>query len=134
MKCLTCKGERFIERSVKFNPAIKNEVVEFVLPCPVCAHCKTPFIDTKQMNMLRRAAADRYRGLHNLLTSEQIVACREDLGMSQVGFARYLNVGEASVKRWETYYIQDVSQDDHMRMRLLFCLQPQGSSAHQDVR
>jgi hypothetical protein len=33
--------------------------------------------------------------------------------MSQAAFANYLKVGEASVKRWETYYVQD----DHIRLK-----------------
>jgi len=37
--------------------------------------------------------------------------------MSQIQFARYLNVGEASIKRWETCFIQDASQDDHIRVK-----------------
>lgn len=63
------------------------------------------------MNFLRRFAADAYRKKHNLLTSDQIIRYRESLGMSQTAFANYLKVEEASVKRWETYYIQDNVQD-----------------------
>ena len=37
--------------------------------------------------------------------------------MSQSSFARYLNVGEASIKRWETYYVQDTGQDEHIRLK-----------------
>jgi hypothetical protein len=37
--------------------------------------------------------------------------------MSQTAFASYLKVGEASIKRWETYYVQDVVQDDHIRLK-----------------
>lgn len=74
-------------------------------------------MDANQMNSLRREAADRYRQLNGLLTSKEIIAYREALDMSQAAFARYLNVGEASVKRWETYFIQDASQDDHIRLR-----------------
>ena len=39
------------------------------------------------------------------------------LGMSQAAFANYLKVGEASIKRWETYFVQDAVQDDHIRLR-----------------
>jgi len=117
MKCLNCSNDSFVQQQVKFNPEIKGQVVEIILPCKVCEKCKYPFIDTEQMNNMRRAAADKYRELNNLLTSQQIIHYRETLGMSQTAFARYLNVGEASVKRWETYYIQDASQDDHIRLK-----------------
>jgi hypothetical protein len=83
----------------------------------VCENCHQPAMNVSQMNYLRRVSIDRYRELNNLLTSEQIIHYRENLGMSQVAFANYLLVGEASVKRWETYYIQDASQDDHIRIK-----------------
>ena len=69
------------------------------------------------MNQLRRAAADQYRRLHHLLTSDEIIKFRQALGMSQVAFANYLKVGEASVKRWETYYVQDEVQDENIRLK-----------------
>ena len=69
------------------------------------------------MNVLRRSAADKYRKLHKLLASEEIIKYRASLGMSQAAFANYLKVGEASIKRWETYYVQDVVQDDHIRLK-----------------
>lgn len=117
MKCIKCDNTTFIEQNVRFKPEIKDQVVEVILSCKVCTNCKNPLIDTQQMNVLRRAAADKYRELNQLLTSSQIITYREEIGMSQAAFARYLNVGEASIKRWETYYIQDNSQDDHIRLK-----------------
>ena len=74
-------------------------------------------MDHKQMNHLRRAASDKYRETRNLLTSKEIIQYRERLGMSQLSFANYLNVGEASIKRWETYFIQEASLNDHIRVK-----------------
>jgi putative zinc finger/helix-turn-helix YgiT family protein len=102
---------------MRFNPEIKGEEVEVVVPSFVCAKCQTPLMDGEQMNVLRRSAADQYRKKHNLLTSGEIIKYRASLGMSQVAFANYLKVGEASIKRWETYYVQDVVQDDHIRLK-----------------
>lgn len=117
MKCLNCENEKFEEKSMRFNPEIKGEEVEVVVPCLVCGKCQQPFMDTAQMNVLRRTTADKYRKTHNLLTSDEIVKFRSMLGMSQAAFASYLKVGEASIKRWETYYVQDVVQDDHIRLK-----------------
>ncbi len=117
MKCLNCDCERFESRNMRFNPEIKGEEVEVVVTSFVCTQCQTPLMDGEQMNILRRSAADKYRTIHNLLTSEEIVKYRTSLGMSQTAFASYLKVGEASIKRWETYYVQDVVQDDHIRLK-----------------
>ena len=117
MKCLNCDCEKFESKNLRFTPEIKGEEVEVVVPSFVCTTCQTPLMDGEQMNVLRRSAADKYRKQHTLLTSEEIIKYRASLGMSQTGFANYLKVGEASIKRWETYYVQDVVQDDHIRLK-----------------
>jgi len=117
MKCLNCDSEQFESKKIRFNPEIKGEEVEVIVPAFVCTQCQTPFMDGEQMNVLRKNAADKYRTTHNLLTSQQIIKYRAALGMSQAAFANYLKVGEASVKRWETYFVQDVVQDDHIRLK-----------------
>jgi putative zinc finger/helix-turn-helix YgiT family protein len=117
MKCLNCDCEKFVLKNIRFNPEVKGEEVEVVVPSFVCTNCQTPLMDGEQMNLLRRSAADKYRKQHNLLTSEEIVKYRALLGMSQTAFANYLKVGEASIKRWETCYVQDVVQDDHIRLK-----------------
>ena len=117
MKCLNCDCEEFESKNIRFNPEIKGEEVEVVVPSFICTKCQTPLMDGEQMNVLRRSAADKYRKQHNLLTSQEIIKYRASLGMSQAAFANYLKVGEASIKRWETYYVQDVVQDDHIRLK-----------------
>lgn len=117
MKCLNCNCEKFETKNIRFNPEIKGEEVAIVVPSFVCTKCQTPLMNGEQMNLLRRKAADKYRIQHNLLTSKEIIKYRASLGMSQAAFANYLKVGEASIKRWETYYVQDVVQDDHIRLK-----------------
>jgi putative zinc finger/helix-turn-helix YgiT family protein len=117
MECPNCTNKDFSLIRERFNPEVKGEEVCVVVPTFICTTCKSPFMDTAQMNVLRRAAADQYRKVHQLLTSEDIIRFRSELGMSQSAFASYLKVGEASIKRWETYFVQDVAQDEHMRLK-----------------
>lgn len=117
MECLQCGGDRFEKKKMRFTPEIKGEHVAVLVLTHVCAQCNTPLMDSHQMNHLRRAAADQYRRLHHLLTSDEIIKFRQALGMSQIAFANYLKVGEASVKRWETYYVQDPVQDENIRLK-----------------
>jgi DNA-binding XRE family transcriptional regulator len=74
-------------------------------------------MDDAQMTVLRQEVADTYRKKNDLLTSGEIISYRKKLGLSQREFASYLEVGEASVKRWETSFIQDKSQDSHIRLK-----------------
>jgi putative zinc finger/helix-turn-helix YgiT family protein len=117
MKCLECDGKGFQEKNCRFTPEIKGEEVEVVVPAMVCTKCNTPLMDDGQMSVLRRAAADAYRRAHKLLTSEEILYFRSLFGMSQAAFANYLKVGEASIKRWETYFVQDAGQNEHIRLK-----------------
>ncbi|HEY4255462.1 MAG TPA: type II TA system antitoxin MqsA family protein [Chlamydiales bacterium] len=117
MKCLHCDCEKFEVKNVRVRPEIKGEELDVVAPAFVCTKCHNSWMDGDQMNALRKSAADKYRELHHLLTSEQIIKYRNALGMSQIAFANYLKVGEASIKRWETYYVQDLVQDDHIRLK-----------------
>ncbi len=117
MKCLNCDGNKFEKKNCRFTPEIKGEEVEVIAPAMICSHCSTPLMDDEQMSHLRKMAADVYRKKHGLLTSEEIIHFRSMFGMSQTAFANYLKVGEASIKRWETYFIQDIGQDEHIRLK-----------------
>lgn len=117
MDCLECGKNKLIVKNEIFNVDFKNEKIRVKSPAFVCKNCGFRFTDTEQMNILRKAVADKYRSNKRLLTSGQIKEFRKNLEMSQLEFAEYLKVGEASVKRWETYFVQDESQDDHIRLK-----------------
>lgn len=117
MKCLKCDSTNFEIKNIRFSSELKGETVDVIVPSFVCKACHATLMDAKQMNAYRRAVGDAYRKKHKLLTSHEIIDYRSKLNMNQAEFARYLNVGEASIKRWETYYIQDASQDDHIRLK-----------------
>jgi putative zinc finger/helix-turn-helix YgiT family protein len=117
MICLNCGNEKFEVKNARLKPEIKGEIVEIIAPAFVCTNCQAPLMDDTQMSIARRITADEYRKKHHLLTSEEIIKFRTILGMSQTAFAHYLKVGEASIKRWETYFVQEDAQDEHMRLK-----------------
>lgn len=82
-----------------------------------CDHCGYQTILNSQSNEFTRAVSDAYRRRHGLLAGDEIRELRTRLGMSQVGFADYLGVGSASVKRWESGQIQDKAMDSLIRLR-----------------
>jgi len=61
-------------------------------------------------------ARNAYRVKHGLLTSEEIVAIRENYGLSQVDLARLLGWGEATISRYESKAIQDEAYDTMLRL------------------
>ncbi len=117
MKCLNCDGTAFVQKKISIKTKYIDEALEVVVPAYVCKHCAEPLMDSNQMNVLRQAAADKYRDNHGLLNSQKIVALRKNMDMSQRQFAQYLGVGDASIKRWETYFAQEVAMDEHIRLK-----------------
>ncbi|MFW5887675.1 MAG: type II TA system antitoxin MqsA family protein [Bacteriovoracia bacterium] len=117
MLCLKCESENFTEKQVKLEQEFKGESLYVVVPANVCDSCGFEQLSDEQANNLRKATADEYRKKHFLLTSGEIRELRESLEMSQSQFSEYLGVGVASIKRWETYFVQEKSQDDLIRMK-----------------
>ena len=117
MKCLNCDGIAFVQKKIGIKTKYIDETLEVVVPAYVCKHCSEPLMDSDQMNVLRQAAADKYRDNHGLLNSQKIVALRKSMDMSQREFAQYLGVGDASIKRWETYFAQETAMDEHIRLK-----------------
>jgi putative zinc finger/helix-turn-helix YgiT family protein len=83
----------------------------------VCPKCGYATLHASQIDAFSTAVADAYRKRHGLLTSSEIRKIRGGLGMSQEEFAAYLNVGVASVKRWELGKVQEKSMDDLVRIK-----------------
>lgn len=117
MICLKCEKKKFTDKKIKAEQQFKGRDFNIVVSAMVCNNCDFHYFTDDQANQLRKRTVDEYRKVNNLLTSEEIRKYRENLNMSQAQFADYLGVGSASVKRWETYFVQDKSQDDLIRVK-----------------
>lgn len=117
MLCLKCDNEKFKEKQVKLEQEFKGESFFVVVSAMVCTKCGFEQLTDEQANGLRKATADEYRKRHSLLEADEIKGFRETMKMSQAQFADYLGVGVASIKRWETYFVQEKSQDDLIRIK-----------------
>ena len=61
-------------------------------------------------------ARNAYRIKMGLLTSDEIIAIRENYGLSQVDLAKLLGWGEATISRYESKAIQDEAYDTMLRL------------------
>jgi len=118
MICLRCDNEEFVpKQDAVIEQELKGEAFHVQTPALACSKCGWITVDAQTTEELRRRTADAYRKKHGLLTSVQIKALRKMLGMNQPEFAAFLGVGEASVKRWETWLVQEKSSDQLIRMK-----------------
>ena len=117
MICVNCDNN-LEERLVDFPSEIKGEcVIVPQMKAFVCLSCGYKTILPGEIAEFMRLAADVYRRQHNLLTSDDIRSRRRSLQMNQDEFARHLEVGVASVKRWEFGQVQDKAMDLLIRIR-----------------
>jgi putative zinc finger/helix-turn-helix YgiT family protein len=123
MICFKCNGEEFATQAAVISQNFRGELLDVNTPVCVCQACGWQTLGRGQSDELRKRTADAYRQKHGLLTSAEIVDRRTRLGMSQREFAAFLRVGEASVKRWEAWQVQDASSDELIRIKSDFLAQ-----------
>jgi putative zinc finger/helix-turn-helix YgiT family protein len=117
MTCIKCRKAELTEQAADVTAEVKGETVLVSdFPALVCAECGYKTIHGRDMQEYMRAASDAYRRKHSLLTSVEICERRERLNKSQEEFARYLDVGVASIKRWELGQVQDRAMDRLIRI------------------
>jgi putative zinc finger/helix-turn-helix YgiT family protein len=117
MDCPNGHGKMLIKKSEK---KINFRGVDINIPvehhsCPVCG-VEAGTID--QAAHMQKAISEAYREAVNLLTGRQIVEARKKLNLSQDALAKRMNVGIASIKRWEGSQIQSRSMDRALRLAL----------------
>lgn len=118
MICLQCDNEEFLpKQDAVIEQEFRGDTLRIQTPASVCSKCGWTTVDLQQADELRKRTADAYRKKHGLLTSEEIKAFRKLLRKTQREFAAFLGVGEASVKRWETWLVQEKGNDNLIRMK-----------------
>jgi putative zinc finger/helix-turn-helix YgiT family protein len=118
MICIKCENEAFAEKpNAVIEQEFRGEQLTVKMTALACTKCGWMTLAPSQTDELRRLSADAYRKKHGLLTSVQIKSLRKLLNMSQREFASFIGVGEASVKRWETWQVQEKSSDQLIRMK-----------------
>jgi len=83
-----------------------------------CTTCGIEAGTVEQTARIQKTIADAYRREVNLLTGDEIVEKRKRLSLTQEGLAKRMNVGIASIKRWEGGTIQSKSMDHALRIAL----------------
>jgi putative zinc finger/helix-turn-helix YgiT family protein len=84
----------------------------------VCSVCGTKAGTAEQTDTIQKAIADAYRKSVGLLTSKEIVESRKKMNLTQPALAERMNVGIASIKKWEGETIQSKSMDQALRIAL----------------
>ena len=117
MTCPQCDGQ-LQDTTVQKTTSFRDVEVSYEAPCQVCVACGLELASVDQAAEMQVRLADAYRRKVDLLDSQAIRALRKKLSLSQQAFADQLEIGVASIKRWENGGIQTKSMDTLMRSLL----------------
>lgn len=117
---ITCPKGHGIMLSEKIDKAMNFRGVDinFQVEHHVCLVCGIEAGDIDQTATTQKAISDAYRKAINLLTGKEIREGRKRLNLTQEALAKRMNVGIASIKRWEGGLIQSKAMDRALRLAL----------------
>jgi putative zinc finger/helix-turn-helix YgiT family protein len=120
MSCPLCDKTHEIEERKRITTiTLKGEEVTYEERFYFCANAdedENEFETGAMTNENLLNARNAYRVKMGLLTSDEIVAIRENYGLSQVDLAKLLGWGEATISRYESKAIQDEAYDTMLRL------------------
>nr|NJM02682.1 type II toxin-antitoxin system MqsA family antitoxin [Desulfobacula sp.] len=113
----------------KGHGAMKQKEIEKIIPFKgldiavieedyVCPECGLAAGTVESAGKIQQAIAEAYRKKTGLLSGGEIKMLRQNKGMTQEDLAAVMDVGIASIKRWETGAIQSRSMDRVLRRHL----------------
>src|SRR4030042_5925401 len=117
MSCPNGHGKIVIKK-VRKKVAFRG--INIIVPIEqyICQVCGVEASTIDQATDIQKAISDAYRKAVNLLTGKEIVDKRKRLKLTQEALAKRMNVGIASIKRWEGGTIQSKSMDHALRIAL----------------
>jgi len=117
LNCPNGHGEMLLET---LNKSMRFRGVDITYPVShyKCQTCDVEAGTVEQTAAIQKAISDAYRKEMGLLTSEEIRNGRKRMKLSQAQLAKRMDVGIASIKRWEGGLIQSKSMDNALRSAL----------------
>jgi len=103
---------------VKKKVVFKGVEVNYTASLHRCAGCGLELADVEDAADMQDRLTDAYRRAVGLLDGEEIRRLRQDKGLSQQALADAIEIGVASVKRWENGVIQTRAMDKLLRTLL----------------
>lgn len=96
---------KIITKREVFN--VYGEAIEIDAQVMVCAECGEELFNEELDSLTLINAYNEYRRRHKLLLPEEIRKIREQYSLSQRSFAKLLNWGDKTIRRYENGAIQD---------------------------
>ena len=113
MNALNCpKGHGpMAQKKIKKQKTFRGVDIEYNADAFICPECGLEAGTAQSAGDVQHAIADAYRKKAGLLTGQEIRSLRAAKELTQQQLADVMNVGIASIKRWETGVIQSQSMN-----------------------
>lgn len=118
-KCGREVNTKIITKKESYN--VCGESIEVDAQILVCAHCGEEFFCEELDSVTLSNAYNEYRRRHKLLFADEIKQIREQYHLSQRSFAKLLNWGDKTIRRYENGSVQDKAHNS----LLLFLKDPE---------
>ena len=114
--CISCMGDHFVDLVNEIESiTFKGEKVEYNAIYEYCEKTES-YLETEEMMRVNEISIrDAYREKMNLLTTKQIKEIRAKYRVNQKNFAKILGWGEATMARYESFFVQDRANDNVLR-------------------
>lgn len=104
-----CCGKTVMTEVVKKREVfhVFHDEIEVVSNVRICGNCKEEIYDEKLDSETQEEVFRIYRDKHKLLSKNEIIQIRKQYGLSQRNFAKLLNWGDKTVRRYEQGSLPD---------------------------
>jgi putative zinc finger/helix-turn-helix YgiT family protein len=135
MELLNCpKGHGpMAQINITKQKTFKGVDIEYSADAFICPECGLEAGTVQSAGDIQRAIADAYRKKIGLLTGQEIRSLREAKELTQQQLADVMNVGIASIKRWENGMIQTKSMDHALRIQLQYTICADGYTGNREI-
>lgn len=120
-------------QTVKNRVTFRGVDIEIDAPAYVCPTCGLEAGSVEMAGNVQRKIADAYRRKMNLMTGDEIRSLRQARNSTQAQLADVMNVGVASIKRWEAGAVQSKSMDRALRMQLQWKVDGNNYSGNREI-
>ena len=109
MKCFCEHCNIMVDYDIKTlceSYPVYGESIEIQASVAVCKECGSVLFNEELDSANLLMAYNAYRKKHKLLTAKEIIAIREQYGLSQRSFAKLLDWGDKTIRRYEAGAVQ----------------------------
>jgi putative zinc finger/helix-turn-helix YgiT family protein len=100
--CSTCNTDKFLKiKNITTNFNIKGEEIHFTYETLVCSQCGEYISSPVQNDEILKRVYDRYKEIHGLLLTDEIISIRKKYNLSLRDFSKILGLSYVTYHRYE---------------------------------